>query len=506
MKILYIGNETPDTNKLVSDLASQNNTHNRGLITDSKIDISEDGYYHTSIVDLHSGDIIQNLAKKFDSIEFLEQPIQSYPNYKTFVTTLRLFYDLEEAGFPVNFKNKKFTENFVYWKNFLKENKSFCFYPFLALVEDLGYTRLCPKNLHQIDEQERYIDWNNNKEINQIRLKMIQGERILDKNKTCSLCYDHEDYGQESARQFETLEWAIRINASSIDDFKNHKHPKFYEIRPNNTCNIRCRTCDDSYSHLIKKEFKKLNFPLQVYNFTNTNFDKINFDTCESVYVGGGEPTVIPEFYNFLRKCISLGKTDFNLNIGTNGQKISETLLNLLSHFPKVCFAFSFDGFGKVNDYIRWGTDFNTVVENSRIVRKHGHQVSLQNVFSIYSLTRIHEVFQFYDKEFPNTGLLINFASTLGFMRVDPFNHPCPDLVIESMLKCQKTNIYFTNGRSVKTSVDAILNYYQDSNFKLDPNGLKTFFNFNDKLDASRNSKLEDYIPELTEARKKYNI
>ena len=502
MKILYIGNETAHTDLLVSKLAEKNHTINRGLISSADANVFEDGFYHTTVVDLHSGDIIQNLAKKFDRIEFLEQPLESYPNYKTFVTTLRLFCDLEQEGYPVSFRNKKYTENFMFWKNFLQENKSFCFYPFLALVEDSGYSRICPKNSHQIDPNNQYIDWQNNQEINLIRDKMISGERLANENKTCSMCYEHEDYGQESARQFETLEWAIRINAKSVDDFKKTKHPMVYELRPSNTCNIMCRTCDDSYSHLIEREFKKLKFPLQPINFTNTNFDKINFETCQSIYVGGGEPTVIPEFYDFLRKCISIGKTNFNLNIGTNGQKISSTLLELLSHFPRVCFAFSFDGFQKINDYIRWGTDFDTVVSNSRLVRSHGHQVSLQTVFSMYSLTRIHEVFEFYDTEFPNTGLLINFASTLDFTRIDPFNHPCRELVVESMLKCQKTRMYYTNGRSVKTSVDSMLKYYTDPNFKLDLEKLKTFFNYNDKIDKSRNSNLEDYIPELADAKK----
>ena len=43
---------------------------------------------------------------------------------------------------------------------------------------------------------------------------------------------------------------------------------------------------------------------------------------------------------------------------------------------------------------------------------------------------------------------------------------------------------------------------HYDKNFKLDLEKLKAFFEFNDKLDQSRNIKLADYIPELEAARK----
>ena len=43
-------------------------------------------------------------------------------------------------------------------------------------------------------------------------------------------------------------------------------------------------------------------------------------------------------------------------------------------------------------------------------------------------------------------------------------------------------------------------NYEKDTSPNID--SLKQFFEFNDKLDQSRNIKLADYIPELEQARK----
>jgi hypothetical protein len=60
--------------------------------------------------------------------------------------------------------------------------------------------------------------------------------------------------------------------------------------------------------------------------------------------------------------------------------------------------------------------------------------------------------------------------------------------------------VYYSNGRSCKTQVDATINWYTNE-YHLDVDKLKKFYEFNDKLDQSRGSRLADYIPELAQAR-----
>ena len=48
------------------------------------------------------------------------------------------------------------------------------------------------------------------------------------------------------------------------------------------------------------------------------NFSFINFTNLKKLYVAGGEPTAMPEFYMFLDKCIGLKQTDFEFVINTN--------------------------------------------------------------------------------------------------------------------------------------------------------------------------------------------
>jgi hypothetical protein len=269
-----------------------------------------------------------------------------------------------------------------------------------------------------------------------------------------------------------------------------------------------CRICAPKWSHLIEKEYKEIGIKIVGdmsldWNFSNTEYDKINFSSAKRIYFGGGEPTIMPEFYDFLRKCIEKNNTKFELLIGTNGMKFSNTLLDLLDHFDKVCLAVSYDGYKEVNDYVRWLTDFDTMIENTRVLRKRGHRISLQTVFSMWNLPTFHKIFEFYDQEYPGSTLLVQPAGEIGSL-FGPYNHPCPELVIESMKRCQQTQIYYENGRSIKSMIDAVLEYYSNPNYKCDLDLLKKFYEFNDKLDVSRNTKLGDYIPELEQARSLY--
>ena len=68
------------------------------------------------------------------------------------------------------------------------------------------------------------------------------------------------------------------------------------------------------------------------------------------------------------------------------------------------------------------------------------------------------------------------------------------------MKRCTQTQVYYSNGRSCKTQVDAMLDWYTNQ-YQLDVDKLKKFYEFNDKLDQSRGSRLVDYIPELAQAR-----
>ena len=497
-KVLCLGNETTDTDLLTTHLASLVKSQNHGIITDQEFVPNHAGYYHTSVLDLNEGHI-RNISKHFDLVIWLDQPQSSYPHHKTFLRVFRLIKHLDQIGVQVEYLANANAQRINYWWNFLRINPSFCHHPFTSLIPDQGdKVNICSKTKIPIKRVHEITDWRTDPDYRKLRDRMLTGKKLP---MHCLDCYDKENKAIESTRQFETLEWAVRLELENEQGFDQLTDPIFYEIRPGNKCNLMCRMCDDARSHLIEQENIDLGKPMKSYRFRDLPFDKIKLETLERVYVGGGEPTIMSEFTDFLQKCILSGKTDFELCIGTNGMKFSNKLIDLLSHFNDVVLSISFDGYGRLNDYIRWKSDFDTIHRNALMMKNLGHKISLQTVPSMYNLTRLHELFEFYDKVFPDSSCLVQAAYVDDTPGVTPYYHPRPELVVASLERCFKTNTYLANGRSCKGYVDGLHAFYSNPEYQIDLMILKQFFNFNDQLDRARGSCLVDYIPELEHAR-----
>jgi sulfatase maturation enzyme AslB (radical SAM superfamily) len=229
--------------------------------------------------------------------------------------------------------------------------------------------------------------------------------------------------------------------------------------------------------------------------------DHINIDLLDSqstVYFQGGEPTIMPEVADFLKQCIEKNKTDFNLTMCTNGVKISQKFVDLVNQFSNVNFSFSIDGYGKINDYWRSGSEWNRVIDNAHMLESLGHNISINTVPGIYNVTNLHLLFEFLDKEFPFTAvyLQLNYIDWQS-----AFNHPDTNAVLDSLKKCQNTSMYRSNGKSCKSGIDGLYQHY-NSNPVFNVEHLRMFFDYNDQLDRARNVKLADYIPELEACRK----
>jgi len=92
-KVLVIGNNTEDTDNQTQKLAQDNLSKNYGLLkegdTPTKI-----GYYHSGIADASSGYLIE-IAKTFDEVILLDQPMKEWTSKKLLLSTLKLFQELE---------------------------------------------------------------------------------------------------------------------------------------------------------------------------------------------------------------------------------------------------------------------------------------------------------------------------------------------------------------------------------------------------------------------------
>ena len=498
--VLFLGNNDVSTDQQVSKLATQNNTVNHGLVTDPKFTPDSLGYYHTTIVDIPFGQLLST-AQRFDTIVMLDQPQSEWSHWKCLSATLKLMIQLEKLKKHTIFRNNQNSKKILYWMDLVyNKNKSFCIYPWINFNNDGQNLKLCARDKSSVTTIEQFKDWSTDANYTSIRKKMLAGTKLPEH---CATCYNYEDLGIESYRQFETLDWVSQLDLESVEDLTKIQHPYYYELSMGNHCNIKCRSCQPAFSRPIGDELKKFNIiPPNGTRWLpdSPTIDQIDIDNLNkksTVYFQGGEPTIMPEVLEFMERCLDKNKTDFNLSMCTNGVKFSDKFLKLVSNFTNTNFSFSIDGFDHINDYWRSGSSWNKVIANARLLESQGHSVSINTVPGIYNVTNLHLLFEFLDREFPFTAvyLQINYLEWQS-----AFNHPNSELVVDSMRRCMNTSIYHSNGKSCKTAIDSIYQYYSN-NPTCNIDNLREFFNYNDQLDLARGVRLADYIPELESAR-----
>lgn len=77
----------------------------------------------------------------------------------------------------------------------------------------------------------------------------------------------------------------------------------------------------------------------------------------------GGEPTVNNHLQNFLARLSNINR-DLSIFVNTNGLTFTKKLEQELSKFNTVHLEVSIDGYGKVNDYVRWPSNWSKLEQN----------------------------------------------------------------------------------------------------------------------------------------------
>lgn len=499
-RILCIGDNTEDTDVKTKELALKNSMNYYGLLSDLDGKVTTDsivrpGYYHTSVYDIEYGKLFQ-FAQQFDQIIILDQPKEQYSHPDAFFKSIQLAKDLRPYA-NVIMLDPTYESGINFFENLVKTNKSFCIFPFIELLTNQrtdGQTTVCCRSMTPVAKLSEIVDFKTDKNYKVIRDKMIDGELVPEH---CSTCYKIEDKNILSARQQETVEWANRLNLKSLDDLDSIEHPAYYEIRPSNICNLQCRMCGPGASQLIGKEYKKIGLLKELPAKERSDFSIIDFTNLKKLYVAGGEPTAMPEFYDFLDRCIKENKT-FDFTVNTNATKINSRLKKQLKLLPHIEFIVSIDGPGKLNHYIRWPSNWDTIVENMRYLVDNNHTVSTNVTVSIYNVIELHILLKWFDDQFP--GMLVH-ASLVGSGNdiLSAMRFPDANLALSRLLPIRQLKCY-NNDNLLKSFIDGLIAHYQ-SNPAVDTEKLRLFFEFNDKLDRSRNILLEDYVPELEQFR-----
>lgn len=302
-------------------------------------------------------------------------------------------------------------------ESLLKDSKTFCIVPWIHIhTNPSGIATPCciaesctkPEGVGNAREQS-LMEIVNSEPMNKLRTDMLTEV----KNTECTKCYEHEEQGIKSFRNMINNEFSHQVD--SIDSTKKDGSLKefkmrYFDIRFNNICNFKCRTCGSGFSTQWEQEDLKN----KVWNAKvipkNDNKEFLGevveqIQNIETAYFAGGEPLITEEHYVLLEEMIRSGKTNIKLRYNTNLSNLKfkdKDLVSLWKNFDKgVDIYASIDHYGERAEYIRHGTDWGLVESNFKLVKKTPFiNLHMNTVLSVFNILTINDFYQYlYDND-----------------------------------------------------------------------------------------------------------
>ncbi len=149
----------------------------------------------------------------------------------------------------------------------------------------------------------------------------------------------------------------------------------YWDIRPDNTCNLKCVMCNVNWSSKWAEDIDIFNeFSASTYTGIPINRKKVDWeyiytntvDKAKAMNFAGGEPFYMKNVINFMER---LSQNEWNrenteMRFITNGISFTDKVWKILNKFKKVHMTFSVEGFGKVNEYIRFPMNWDLWYHN----------------------------------------------------------------------------------------------------------------------------------------------
>ena len=257
----------------------------------------------------------------------------------------------------------------------LKDSKTFCIYPWIHLhAYPTGEAYPCCHaemaypvgNARFKTLEEIYRD----APMRELRKDMLN-ERP---NPACGRCYEQEESGFFSGRRSANKHHGHHVKRIDDDKFQM----SYWDIRFSNLCNLSCRSCGHIFSSswyqdqakLAGGDWKDRNKALNYAGRTETDmWEQLipHLDYVEQIYFAGGEPLMMAEHYNILDELERRGRFDVRLIYNTNFTHVQlkdRTVFDYWKKFESVAVGASLDAMGPRAEYIRRGTDWDTVERN----------------------------------------------------------------------------------------------------------------------------------------------
>jgi hypothetical protein len=243
--------------------------------------------------------------------------------------------------------------------------------------------------------------WNCDK-IKNLRLRMLNGE----KSPQCSKCYFDEKIGIESTRKKFNTDFSHHLDivkTTKNDGTVSKFNLVYLEFNFSNICNFECIMCGPlASSSLYEREVEMIGTEKVKELFgtfsNNANWDIMQqietlYPIVEKIYFNGGEPLIMEEHYQILKRLDDLGRYDVKLRYSTNFSTLEykgNSIIPLWEKFPNLSVNVSLDGLGKRGEYIRRGLSTKTFLKNVATYYKSNYWSNLRILCTVQILNSFH--------------------------------------------------------------------------------------------------------------------
>lgn len=351
--------------------------------------------------------------------------------------------------------------------------------------------------LNNIGDFERFV--------NSDFMKSLRYNMLNDKwHEKCLRCKIREDEGYPSRRN----DYNGILATKKLDFTLKH-----LEINFGNRCNLKCRMCNPSTSHLLAKEWPKLGIhdnrhydkkfetPYTISLPSLTSMIELHKNTIKTIRMHGGEPLVVSEHDQFLVWLVenNLSK-NIKISYSTNGTILTDRLIELWEKFDRVSIAISVDAVGKLNRYIRYPTNWNVLNENMKkfdyLAKNKNIDIAITPTIQALNVTRVHEILiwmrQFENiRKLPWTKIVVNPTSL--DLRI------IPKILRQRAAEKLLEELQITSNDANDLAYKKIIQLSKMMNDSAELNDrFQDFIDTNMKFDKIRKSNLLEVLPELT--------
>ena len=398
----------------------------------------------------------------------------------------------------------------------LTESSTFCMYPWIHFHAYPNGAAL-PCCHAEMDSPIGDMRKNTIKEIwNQTPLKQIRKQMLTEQPiSACTKCYEQESVGFVSGRLSANTHHGHhikRVNETKLDGTLDRFELTYWDIRFSNLCNLSCRSCGHIFSSswyqdqvkLAGPEWKKNNKVLNYAGrFETDAWDQLveHIDHVEQIYFAGGEPLLMEEHYRILDELVRRKRFDVRLIYNTNFTHTNlkdKSVFEYWKLFESVCIGASLDGSGQYGEYIRKGTEWAKIEQNRIDMMRICPEVDfyISPTLSIMNAWHIPD----FHRDWVARGFIKPQDLNVNILQ-DPLHYR---IDIAPMKYKQRLRVKYQEhiewlenkdrlGRATEGFKSAINFMMATDNTHL----IDTFWRKTNELDAIRNEKLLNAIPEL---------